>query len=297
MGDVSANILDLAGIVCNRNTIPGDKSARTPSGIRLGTPWITQRGFKEPEVTRLAEIIAKVLKGCRPHATAGRRGPVYSARIDFDVLEEAKRDVVELACCADLPADYNPSGYPHHYFMYKQTKDPGGEWDIIEIDGPARPGLLQRRDEQRRVCARSGGEPADVDPQPRRHADERGRREADRAGDHAGCNSSCRRAKEARVAHWLRSMSDGFVTVDLDDEFVAHARPGRDPPPAARTRRRVARAPAAARASSRTERSAGPTRSRTGSATAAARGPRPRSTRRCSRCPSSSGRLAVGATA
>ncbi len=28
-----------------------------------------------------------------------------------------------------------PSGYPHHYFMYKPTKDPGGEWDIIEIEG------------------------------------------------------------------------------------------------------------------------------------------------------------------
>ena len=89
MGDVAANVLDLAGIVCNRNTIPGDKSARTPSGIRLGTPWITQRGFKEAEVTRLAEIIAKVLKACRPHAYAGRRGPVYSARIDFDVLESS----------------------------------------------------------------------------------------------------------------------------------------------------------------------------------------------------------------
>ena len=38
MGDVSANILDLAGIVCNRNTIPGDKSARTPSRHSAGHP-------------------------------------------------------------------------------------------------------------------------------------------------------------------------------------------------------------------------------------------------------------------
>ena len=136
MGDVAANILDLAGVVCNRNTIPGDKGALRPSGIRLGTPWITQRGFVESDVTRLAEIIAGVLKACRPHADAGRRGPVYSARIDFDALEEAKRDVVDLASCVDLPPDYRPSGYPHHYFMYKATKDPGGEWDIIEIEGP-----------------------------------------------------------------------------------------------------------------------------------------------------------------
>ncbi|MFN2225258.1 MAG: serine hydroxymethyltransferase, partial [Anaerolineae bacterium] len=48
MGDPASRILDLAGIVLNRNTIPGDRSARAPSGIRLGTPWITQRGFGTP---------------------------------------------------------------------------------------------------------------------------------------------------------------------------------------------------------------------------------------------------------
>ncbi|HEX2621778.1 MAG TPA: serine hydroxymethyltransferase, partial [Phototrophicaceae bacterium] len=48
-GDQAARILDLVGIVCNRQTIPGDTSALRPSGIRLGTPWITQRGFGEAE--------------------------------------------------------------------------------------------------------------------------------------------------------------------------------------------------------------------------------------------------------
>ena len=64
-----------------------------------------------------------MLKACQPQAYAGRRGPVYSARIDFDLLEEAKWDVVDLACCVDLGADYVPSGYPHHYFML-QTDAP-----------------------------------------------------------------------------------------------------------------------------------------------------------------------------
>ena len=44
-GDMAARILDLAGIVLNRQTIPGDSSALRPAGIRIGTPWITQRGF------------------------------------------------------------------------------------------------------------------------------------------------------------------------------------------------------------------------------------------------------------
>src|SRR5215211_911983 len=37
-GDQAARILDMVGIVVNRNTIPGDKNSRDPSGIRLGTP-------------------------------------------------------------------------------------------------------------------------------------------------------------------------------------------------------------------------------------------------------------------
>src|SRR5512137_1689249 len=136
MGDPAARILDLAGIVLNRNTIPGDKSARNPSGIRIGTPWITQRGFEAPQVARLAEIIARVLNACQPVAYAGRRGPVYHAHIDFDLLVQAKWDIVDLACCVDLGANYTPSGYPHHYFMLKPSTDPSPDWDVIEIEGP-----------------------------------------------------------------------------------------------------------------------------------------------------------------
>ncbi len=51
-GDYASRILDIVGVVVNRNTIPGDKSAMDPSGIRLGTPWITQRGFDESKSRR-----------------------------------------------------------------------------------------------------------------------------------------------------------------------------------------------------------------------------------------------------
>ncbi|MBL8166074.1 MAG: serine hydroxymethyltransferase, partial [Anaerolineae bacterium] len=49
-GDMAARILDLCGIVLNRNTIPGDPSALRASGLRLGTAWITQRGFGDAEI-------------------------------------------------------------------------------------------------------------------------------------------------------------------------------------------------------------------------------------------------------
>ena len=50
-GRQAADHLEDAGIIVNKNTIPLDKrSATTTSGIRLGTPMITGRGMKEPEM-------------------------------------------------------------------------------------------------------------------------------------------------------------------------------------------------------------------------------------------------------
>ncbi|PJF25718.1 MAG: hypothetical protein CUN53_11365, partial [Phototrophicales bacterium] len=71
-GDMAARILDLAGIVCNRNTIPGDVAALRASGLRFGTPWVTQRGFGDAEIDELASIIADTLKACVPFSYMGR---------------------------------------------------------------------------------------------------------------------------------------------------------------------------------------------------------------------------------
>src|SRR5512135_3301308 len=65
-GDQAARILDIAGVVVNRNTIPGDKNSLDPSGIRMGTPWITQRGFDVVRSRQLADIMADVLLACAP---------------------------------------------------------------------------------------------------------------------------------------------------------------------------------------------------------------------------------------
>merc|ERR1719435_667782 len=50
-------ILEAVGISCNKNTVPGDKSALNPSGIRLGTPALTTREMKEGEMERVVELI------------------------------------------------------------------------------------------------------------------------------------------------------------------------------------------------------------------------------------------------
>jgi len=55
-------LLDRAGITVNKNTIPGDpQSPFVTSGIRIGTPAVTTRGFTEPEMERVADMIDTVL--------------------------------------------------------------------------------------------------------------------------------------------------------------------------------------------------------------------------------------------
>lgn len=56
--------LDAVNITANKNTIPfDDEKPFIASGIRLGTPALTTRGFKEPQMRIVAELIAKTLKG------------------------------------------------------------------------------------------------------------------------------------------------------------------------------------------------------------------------------------------
>jgi len=62
-GKEAENRLDNANITCNKNTIPFDpKSPFITSGIRLGTPAITTRGFVEEDMHHIAHAIALVLR-------------------------------------------------------------------------------------------------------------------------------------------------------------------------------------------------------------------------------------------
>ncbi len=61
-GRDAEDALDLAGITVNKNAIPYDeKPAAVASGIRLGTPIVTSRKMKEPEMVTIADLIVKVL--------------------------------------------------------------------------------------------------------------------------------------------------------------------------------------------------------------------------------------------
>jgi glycine hydroxymethyltransferase len=72
-GRKAERILDRVGISANRNTIPGDTRPPTQaSGLRLGTPAVTTRGFGRDEVRTVARLIAETLAAPEDEATLAR---------------------------------------------------------------------------------------------------------------------------------------------------------------------------------------------------------------------------------
>jgi len=82
LGSEAENALHDAGITVNKNAIPFDTNPpMKPSGIRIGTPALTTRGMKEPEMRQIGKWIAEALQH----------------RTDKAVLEKIRRHVLELA--------------------------------------------------------------------------------------------------------------------------------------------------------------------------------------------------------
>jgi glycine hydroxymethyltransferase len=224
-GDQASRILDIVGVVVNRNTIPGDKSALDPSGIRLGTPWITQRGFDEKKTRLLADIMADVLLACAPHKIAtARKGGKRRAKLDFRDLNDGKLRVRQLAEKAGIDFKYKRSGYPHFYYIDDKLTS-----GVLELSG----GHL------RQVLDYAVS--ADLSALPR------GRAQAteihmpnplDVTGmtvngtlkniDGSTYQLAVPANKASEVATWLRDLSDGYVSFNLDGEkdFSAKRMPG-----------------------------------------------------------------------
>lgn len=80
-GSEAEKILDSINITTNKNTIPNEtESAFKASGLRLGTPAMTTRGFKEAEFIKVGQIISSALKN----------------RDDENILQKLKKEVLEL---------------------------------------------------------------------------------------------------------------------------------------------------------------------------------------------------------
>jgi glycine hydroxymethyltransferase len=92
-GKLAEQTLDKAGITVNKNTVPNEtRSPFVTSGLRIGTPAVTTRGMKEPEMRRIADLIDRVLR----------------APEDEGVVRDARGEVRELA--GEFPLYPTPIG-------------------------------------------------------------------------------------------------------------------------------------------------------------------------------------------
>ena len=86
-----------AGIVTNRNSVPDDPNgAWYTSGVRLGTPALTTRGFGPAEFDRVAELIVGVLKQTTPTTTASGAPGKAKYQLADGVAEATKAASAEL---------------------------------------------------------------------------------------------------------------------------------------------------------------------------------------------------------
>jgi glycine hydroxymethyltransferase len=222
MGGVTATILDLIGIVVNKNTIPGDRSAAHPSGIRFGTPWVTQRGLREHEMEQIASIVARAMKAVEPFAYKTVSGPAYRGKIPFEVLETLRLEATKLADQASIDFQLPCSGYPHHCLV-PELRERKERYGLIEVEGNAAAAFVEKIT------------PRDVDDL--KHAEWRKIALLDRTGQvlssaliqRSGFGHSRYRLvvpsdAAQRVVAWLRHLSDGYVL--FDDQDVKAKLPG-----------------------------------------------------------------------
>jgi glycine hydroxymethyltransferase len=219
-GDMAARILDLVGIVVNRNTIPGDKDSRDPSGIRLGTPWITQRGFDETKTRALADIMADVLLACAPHSVdTVRKGRVRRAKLGFAELNNAKLKVKKLAEEAGVDFEYSQHEYPHFFYI-----DDVSATGVFDLSGRRVRQFLDYAVSADLSALKPGCAVSTTIATPRGVV----------TGKLSNVDSKSYQlavpATDAGVlATWLRDLSDGYVSLNLDGEKDFD--PGRLPGP------------------------------------------------------------------
>lgn len=105
-------VLEQVNITCNKNAVPGDKSALTPGGLRVGTPAMSSRGFGEDDFKRVADYIDQVIKICREVQDAlpksDNKLKDFKAKVaggEVAKINELKKDIAAWAGSFPLPVE------------------------------------------------------------------------------------------------------------------------------------------------------------------------------------------------
>ena len=221
-GEMAVRILDIAGIVANKNTIPGDDLTALATGVRLGTPWLTQRGLQEDDMDTLAGLIHDIVTNIHPFAYNSLAGVLPRGKIDLEIFSQVKRNIAQLAAKAGDEYQDDLTAYPH--FDIPPAEEPLSAEDppvIFELSGWRASHFIQEictgnlseiapGETIRTFLLRRQGTLLDQVAITRLPSDQRGRARY----------QLCAHPERAEgVAAWLRGLADGYILFDDEDIF------------------------------------------------------------------------------
>ena len=220
-GEIAVRILDLCGIVANKNTIPGDTVTAEASGVRLGTPWITQRGITPEGIEELGSIIAHILKNISPFTYIGLTGDLPRGKIAPDAIREAQERVDGLVSTLASERFSGSSGYP--YIGYESGDEKkgtvaaeSGSLRAVTLHGERVVSFLEQvtTGAVRQLGCGEGCFTFMLDAHGGLLAPVYARRVSS-----DGFRLICRAEEKRDILVWLRGLSDGYVMFDEDDIF------------------------------------------------------------------------------
>ncbi|PFH35834.1 putative serine hydroxymethyltransferase 2 [Besnoitia besnoiti] len=96
---------DEANLTLNKNTVPGDTSAANPSGVRIGSPALTSRGFKEKDFHRVADWLHEIILVAQEiQTTHGKKIVDFKKGVHgHPRLAEIRREVTDFARSFPMP--------------------------------------------------------------------------------------------------------------------------------------------------------------------------------------------------
>jgi len=210
-GEIASRLLELAGIVVNKNTLPGDEVAGESSGIRMGMPWATQRDITPAQIAGLADVIHLVLSNVyTTRVWVPGNAQRCRGRIDADVLRRARAMTDELidglgaGTRASLAPTLNVETGTYACLVVRGDKARAGLQQVLTCNiadlTPTDPGVLglllnARAEVIEKVCAFA---------LPDEGREQRYALVVEAAG-------------AARVASWLDGLSDGYLLFDSED--------------------------------------------------------------------------------
>ena len=104
-GSKIEKLCDMVSITLNKNAVLGDRSALTPGGVRVGTPALTSRGFKEADFVKVAEFLDRAVKLCiEIQSTSGKKLVDFIKAAEVhEGVKQLRRDVNTLATSFEMP--------------------------------------------------------------------------------------------------------------------------------------------------------------------------------------------------